>query len=96
MYVYVCLLVYICEGQEAVLDSSGMELHTAASIKYRCWEQNPGPLQEWQVLLTTEPSITPAFSVIFCNYRVVFSCFGQFGIDSNYVLYITHIPRNKL
>jgi hypothetical protein len=26
---------------------------------YRCWELNPGPLQEQQVLLAAEPSLQP-------------------------------------
>lgn len=34
-------------------------------LPYGCWGSNPGPLQEYQVLLTTEPSWQPFKKIVF-------------------------------
>jgi hypothetical protein len=37
-----------------VLDPMELELQNSCELSCRCWELNPGPLEEQVVLLTTE------------------------------------------
>ena len=46
-----------CGGQERVSDPPGNEITDGGKVLFRCWELNPGPLEEQPVLLTTEASL---------------------------------------
>lgn len=39
--------------------SDPLELQTVMSCPCGCWDSNLGPLEEWPMLLTTEPSLQP-------------------------------------
>ena len=47
------------------------ELPSGAAVW--CWEQKSGPPEEYKVLLTTEPSLVPAFYLVF--HPVIISYF---------------------
>ena len=49
--VFACLYVCVMVSDLGVTDS--------CELPCRCWELNPGPLEEWSVLLTTEPFLQP-------------------------------------
>lgn len=59
-----CLRVCLCStcmfdalvGQKGMSDLLGLELLMVVKL-YRCWESNPGPLQEQPVSLVTETSL---------------------------------------
>ena len=67
-YVYNCFAcVYICapfvclvlkKAREAI-GSFGLELQKSLELLRGYWELNQGPLEEEQVLLTSEPSLQP-------------------------------------
>ena len=46
----------VCVG----VRSSGTEVKDACELPCRCWELNPGPLEEQPVLLTAELSLQPS------------------------------------
>lgn len=48
------------------LDPIELLLVTVWAIRYACQEQNPGPIEEQQVLLTTEPSLQPKLYIYLC------------------------------
>ena len=54
-YNYVCAVLR--EARREHLDPSELELQSV--LNCHRWELNPGPLQEQQVLLTTEPPLQP-------------------------------------
>lgn len=46
--------MYVC------LDMSDLEIPDSCEMPYRCWDLNPGPLEEQSALFTTEPSLQPS------------------------------------
>lgn len=55
MYTHTHMHVYrVLMETRRVLDQLKLELGTVCKLSGKCWEPNPGPVQEWQVLLTTE------------------------------------------
>jgi hypothetical protein len=46
-------------GQQRMSDPLKLELQMAVSCHVGCWEPNFGPLQELQMLLTTESTLQP-------------------------------------
>jgi hypothetical protein len=53
---FVCIYVCLCEDAR----SPGTIIFVCCELPCGCWELNPGPLKEQPVLLTVEPSISPA------------------------------------
>lgn len=49
----------VCGGQKKESDPLELELEVFVSFLVWDWAQNPGPLQEQQVFLTTETSLQP-------------------------------------
>lgn len=45
--------MYVC------LDMSDLEIPDSCEMPYRCWDLNPGPLEEHLLLLITGPSLQP-------------------------------------
>ena len=48
-------------GHNKGVGSPGTRVTNSCELPCGCWELNPGPLQEQQVFLTTEPSLQPLF-----------------------------------
>lgn len=46
-------------SQERALDPLELQLLASCELPYRFWEPDSGPLQEYQVFLTPEPSFQP-------------------------------------
>lgn len=46
-----------CLHRDGVSDQQEQELQTLVTHHVGCWESNPGPPWEQQVLLSTEPSL---------------------------------------
>lgn len=47
-------MVYMWKPEKGV-GSLEMGIKDGCELPYGCWGSNPGPLQEYRVLLTTEP-----------------------------------------
>lgn len=70
MYIYFCACLSLCathvQCQESLEDSvrsPGTRVTNGCEMPCRCWEPNPGSLQDQQVLLNSEPSLQPQFHV---------------------------------
>ena len=65
--VYVCVSFYapfvrVCrypQRPEEGVGSHVIGITNSYELACKCWELNPGPLEEHPVLLTTEPSLQP-------------------------------------
>ena len=57
-HIYVHYMQTWCTMSEEVIGSPGIGI--MGGCEPPCWETNPGPLQEEQTLLATEPSFSPA------------------------------------
>lgn len=58
---YVCALCVCLVSSEVIeaVQSPGTEVADGCELPYGCWESNPCPLQEQQVLLAAEPLLQP-------------------------------------
>jgi len=58
----------------------GTSIIGTCDLPCECWEPNPGPLQEQQVLLISEPSIFTVYILLslfwfwFCFFKTTFLC----------------------
>lgn len=63
MYVHMCVSIY--SGQKRVLNLLKLEVQDFASHSVCvCWNQNLGPLQEHQVILSTDPYLHLQFVTV--------------------------------
>ena len=56
--------MYICVPGACRVPVKARRVTDGCQLPHKCWEQNPGPLQQQPVLLTTEPSLQPATQLL--------------------------------
>lgn len=76
-----------CGSQNRVSEASVLELRDGYVLPYRCWEPNPDPMQEQQVLLNNEASLKPQ-TLFLCishlrdmNHYTIFNLFESVEIQ---------------
>lgn len=72
VYMYVCYIHATPVGAKEDISLLGTGVPVGCEPPCRCWEVNPGPLEEHPVLLTSKPSLQPlALIIIFLNNLIL-------------------------